>query len=420
MHYLWKFQKFSNWNLKTTEGEFLEILKVGTHNKENEGPDFFTSQIIIDNQKWAGNVEVHVKSSDWYSHNHQTDTNYDSVILHVVWQEDVAVFRRNNTKIPTLELKKYIDVKQLDNYKRLFSNLNLKEINCENDIASVDDFVWKNWLERLYFERLEEKSIPILELLERNNNNWEATCFCIIAKAFGSNKNGNAFFKMAESIPFSIVQKEVSAFRLEALFMGQCNMLKDEGDNYMKKLYDEYNYLKKKYSLEPIKETVQFFRLRPSNFPTIRLSQLAMLYANKINLFQLIVEATDSKELQKLIKTSTSEYWFDHYNFYIKSKTSSKKIISPLFFKTILLNAIIPLRFIKRKVEDSNMNFSRELLIIETLSPESNSITAYFKSKGVVLTSSLHSQALLTLKNNYCKLNKCLQCNIGSFILKYE
>ena len=249
------------------------VTSVGQHNF-NSGPDFFNAKLQIGNQLWAGNVEVHIKSSDWFLHNHEQDKAYDSVILHVVWEHDTDVFRKDNTSIPTLQLRDFTNKAVLNNYEKLFSK-NGKWINCENDFALVDDFVLINWLERLYFERLERKLETIKMLLEETKNDWEAVLFIMLAKNFGLKVNGESFYSLAKSIDFSVVRKSQSNLTaIEALLFGQAGMLVDDLEiAYYLQLQKEYQFLKQKFKLKnngvlPI----QFFRLRPPNFPTIRLS----------------------------------------------------------------------------------------------------------------------------------------------------
>ena len=205
LHYLWKFKKFDTLNLKTSNEEEITIVSVGQY-LELAGPDFFNAQITIGNQKWAGNVEIHLKSSDLYIHNHEQDSGYENVILHVVWEHDTEVFRSNNSEIPVLELQKYVDSDTIDNYQSLMAPKSW--IFCEKQIKEVNEFVFKNWQERMFFERLERKSKPIFDLLEQTNHDWEAVLFCLLAKNFGLNTNGEIFFKIAKSIPFSVIRKE--------------------------------------------------------------------------------------------------------------------------------------------------------------------------------------------------------------------
>ena len=227
LHYIWKLKKFDTSDLKTTNNEVVEIVSVGEHN-QNSGPDFFNSQLKIGNQFWAGNVEIHIKSSDWFVHNHEIDSAYDNVILHVVWEHDTEVFRKDNTEISTIELKKYVSKTALENYQKLFSKSDTW-INCENDFKSVDDFTISNWLERLYFERLERKSNEIEKLLKSSSNNWEAVLFKRLAKNFGLKVNGESFLSLANSIEFSIIRKQQSnLLSLEALLFGQAGFLEDD------------------------------------------------------------------------------------------------------------------------------------------------------------------------------------------------
>ncbi|WP_289045093.1 DUF2851 family protein [uncultured Olleya sp.] len=416
LHYLWKLKKFDTQNLKTTIDEAVLINSVGTHN-HHTGPDFFNGQITIANQLWAGNIEIHIKSSDWFVHNHEVDPNYDNVILHVVWEHDTEVFRKNNTPIPTIQLRDYVSVRALNNYYKLF-NKNQTWINCENTIANVDSFTVNNWLERLFFERLERKSKEIEDLLKTSNNNFEAVLFKLLAKNFGLKVNSDAFLSLANSIDFSIVRKQQNNLQsLEALFFGQANMLdKDVQEVYYINLQKDYAFLKQKFGLDN-KGVIpfQFFRLRPPNFPTIRLSQLANLYHVHQNLFSKVIALDTLTDIYKLFSVSTSTFWEDHYTFDKVSKTSKKKITKS-FIDLLLINTIIPLKFCYAKQQGKAID-DTIIKLIEQLKPEKNSIVDKFKVLKVKSESALQSQALIQLKNNYCDKNMCLKCVIGNSIL---
>lgn len=416
LHHLWQHKKFAVTDLKTTTGESIQILNSGQY-LQLAGPDFFNSQIIIGSQKWAGNVEIHIKSSDWYLHNHEKDSNYDSVILHVVWEHDTPIFRNNNSEIPTLELKNYVQLADLNKYQSLIVQKDW--IYCENDIHTVADFIFKNWEERLYFERLERKSNEILELLKASNNDWEAVLFCLLAKNFGLNTNGPLFLKMAKSIPFSIIRKEAFAVEnLEALFFGQANMLDaDFQDSYVVGLQNEFNYLAHKHKIEEaIFEKVAFFKHRPDNFPTIRLAQLAALYHSQQNLFSKVISVTSIKEIYHLFNLEVSSYWEMHYNFDKKS-VSKKKKISTSFIDLIVLNTIIPVRFAYE--QSLNKEISQEVIDLAlAIAPEKNIIVEKFKEIGIISENAFQTQALLQLKKEYCDQKKCLQCAIGVHLLK--
>jgi hypothetical protein len=417
LHYLWKHKKIDVLNLVTTDFETIEIVSVGQHNL-NSGPDFFNAQLRIAEQHWAGNVEIHLKSSDWFLHNHETDKAYDNVILHVVWEHDTDVFRKDNSKLPTLVLKNFVNEATIKNYHALMNN---KEqwINCENDFGKVEEFIIQNWLERLYIERLENKTELILEHLKKSNNDWESVLFKMLAKNFGLKVNGDAFLSLANSVDFSVIRKLQSNIKqLEALFFGQANLLNETiEDAYYKNLQYEYNYLKQKFKLNndgvlPF----QYFRLRPINFPTIRIAQLAMIYGSQQNLFSKLIGLNKLKDFYSIFSNHTTEFWQSHYTFSRSSKPM-KKSISKSFIDLLLINTIIPLQYCYQK-QNGIDNHEDILKLIQEIKSEKNGIVDKFQSLKPVSISAMESQALLQLKNLYCDKNKCLQCVIGNNILK--
>ncbi|SFZ92677.1 Protein of unknown function [Flaviramulus basaltis] len=416
LHYIWEHKKFQINNLNTTNNETISISHVGQHNL-NSGPDFFNAQLKISEQLWAGNVEIHVKSSDWFLHNHEQDKAYDNVILHVVWEHDTEVFTKNNTPIPTLQIKDFTDVSILNNYERLFSKQN-KWINCENDFAMVDEFLLNNWLERLYFERLEQKFQLIETLLKESKNDWEAVLFKMLAKNFGLKVNGESFFSLARSIDFSIIRKTQSNQQtLEALLFGQSGLLEqDIEEAYYLSLVKDYQFLKQKFKLENNQVLpLQFFRLRPPNFPTIRISQLASLYNQHQNLFSKIIESNSLDDFYELFRVSTSNFWKTHYTFQKESKASVKSLTKP-FVELLLINTILPIKFCYSKQKGEDIDD----LIIKMgtgIHSEKNSIITAFNNLKKVSNSALDSQALIQLKTEYCNKNKCLKCAIGNAFL---
>lgn len=416
LHYIWQYKKFDFSNLTTVSGELLTITNCGNYLHQN-GPDFFNAQIIIGNQKWAGNVEIHIKSSDWYLHHHEKDTNYENVILHVVWEHDTPVFRKDNSEIPVLELKKYISKKNIENYQALASPKSW--IYCERQIASIDKFVLANWLERLFIERLERKYIPIQQLLNETGNNWEAVLFCMLAKNFGLNTNGETFLKMAKSIPFTVIRKESAEIaNLEGLFFGMTNLipLKVE-DNYTKDLKNRFEYLFKKHQLKKIYiEPVQFFKHRPDNFPTIRLAQFAMLYHKHHNLFSKVILSKSLKELYQLFDITISDYWQSHYQF-DKESPNKKKQFSKSFIDLLVINTIVPIQFAFSKSQGKEVSESL-LNLLREVAPEKNIIIEKFSGFGIKAKNSFESQSMLQLKNEYCNYSKCLQCAVGIQLLK--
>ena len=416
LHYVWHFKKFDFSNLTTFDGELLTITNSGNY-LQKAGPDFFNAQIIIGNQKWAGNVEIHIKSSDWYLHHHEKDANYDSVILHVVWEHDTPIFRKDNSEIPVLELKKYVSKDILESYNALTSQKSW--IYCENQIASIDNFVLQNWQERLFFERLERKSLPIEKLLQETENDWEAVLFCMLSKNFGLNTNGETFLQLAKSIPFSVIRKEsFEVENLESLFFGTADLFPmDVQDSYTKELKNRFEYMVQKYQLgKVIIAPIQFFKHRPDNFPTIRLAQLAMLYHKQQNLFSKINSIKKLESLYKLFDITISDYWQTHYQF-DKESPKKKKHFSKSFIDLLVINTIIPLQFAYAKSQGKEVS---ETLVdlLRAIPAEKNIIIEKFSNFGLKSKNAYETQSLLQLKNDYCNHGKCLQCAIGIQLLK--
>ncbi|MFC4478495.1 DUF2851 family protein [Flavobacterium chungangensis] len=416
LHYIWKFKKFDSLNLKSVQGELITILKTGDY-LELAGPDFFNAHIEIGNQKWAGNVEIHLKSSDWYLHNHEKDPAYKNVILHVVWENDTAIFRENNTEIPVLVLKDYVSKEVIENYKALVSPKTW--IFCERQLKEIDRFVFKNWQERLFFERLERKSKFIAQLLEETNQDWEAVLFCLLAKNFGLNTNGNSFLQISMAIPFSVIRKESFEIEnLESLLFGTAGLLEvEKEDVYYKDLKFRYFYLLHKYQIEKTyTEPLQFFKLRPDNFPTIRLSQLAALYHKHQNLFSKIIGLKSVDAVYRLLGVSASSYWQNHYQF-DKESLKKSKTLSKSFIDLLIINTIIPLQFTYSNIMGESI--SEDLIdFINEVTSEKNVIMDKFNSFGIQSKTAFESQTLLELKNEYCERKACLKCAIGLELLK--
>ncbi|KAA1243838.1 DUF2851 family protein [Aquimarina sp. RZ0] len=419
LHYLWKYKKFNFSDLKTTNEEEIVLKKIGNHNQSNAGPDFFNAQLMINDQKWAGNVEIHIKSSDWYAHHHETDPLYDNVILHVVWDDDIEIFRKDNTAIPALQLKEYVDNTIITQYKELVQSNTKNWIQCKNQLPQVSGFVIANWQERLYLERLEEKSIIIKEMLVDSSNDWEAVLFKLLAKNFGLNVNKGAFLSLVNSFDFSIVRKcSNNLGQLESLFFGQAGLLKEETIDhpYSLQLKNEFDFLKNKYKFDnqgviPF----QFFRLRPPNFPTIRLSQLANLYFKRKQLFNEIINRSELDDFYDLFAIETSDFWKNHYTFE-KESPYKRKSLTKSFIHLLLINTVIPIKFLYTKNLGKNPE-NEVLTLMSQLPPEKNTIIKRFSDLGVAIEDSVHSQAMIQLKNKYCDKKACLKCAIGNYLL---
>lgn len=419
IHYLWQFQKWNSAELKTCDGQELSVISPGSHNLSS-GPDFFNARVMIGKQEWAGNVEIHINSSHWYAHHHETDSNYDNVVLHVVWNHDTEVFRRDNSAIPVFELKNIVEAKMMKNYEDLLERPGERWINCEKDFHSFPDFQMQHFLERLYFERLEEKSAFVFQKLENSSNNWEEVLFKMLCKNFGLNINGEAFLSLANSIPFSMIRKiRNDRQQLEALFLGQAGLLEKEIEEiYYRNLQREYSFLKSKFELNsegviPMK----FFRLRPDNFPNIRLAQLASVYHQHSQLFSEVIAAKTSAEIYKLFKIELPEFWQTHYTFQ-KSHLERKKMLSNNFIDLLIINTLIPLKFCFAR-QQGKENDDKIIELMNSLNPESNQIIRKFELlRPKSAENALQSQALLQLKKNYCEKHQCLKCSLGIYLLQ--
>lgn len=417
LHFIWKYGRLQFGELTTSAGETIQLVEVGTHNML-AGPDFFDAKIVIDGQLWAGTVEIHVRSSDWYAHHHEEDPNYNNVILHIVWEDDIAVFRKDNSQIPTVALKEYIPSGILDAYHKLFRQNKNKFINCGKEIGTVGNPIWGNWLERLYFERLERKWNLVSQLLKESQNDWEKVLFIMLAKNFGSKINGDAFFDMARQLDFQMVRKIQDPLQLESVFFGTAGLLSQniQGDYYYDRLKKEFGYLGAKYKIvgHPGQKP-QFFKLRPSNFPTIRLSQLANLYIREQHLFAKIMATQSLEEIYSVLSVSASTYWDDHFTFGKVSGASRKKLTTK-FMDLLVINTVLPIKIGYSKFTGNDI--SEEIInIISVIRPENNSIISKFKELGIGFPSALESQAILQLYHEYCIKNKCLQCVVGHGLL---
>lgn len=416
LHYVWQFKKFDTLNLKTVQGEDIVVVNTGQY-LQLAGPDFFNAQLAIGSQKWAGNVEIHIKSSDWYHHSHEKDTAYENVILHVVWEHDTEVFRKDNTEIPVLELKHYVSAVTLNNYNNLA--VTKSWIYCEKELAHVDAFMFSNWKERLFFERLERKALPILELAKATGNDWEAVLFSFLAKSFGLNTNGEIFYRVAQSLPFSVVRRESFEFEnLEALFFGRVGLLEENHEDlYFKDLKSRYDYICHKYRLDKVYvDPVQFFKHRPDNFPTIRLSQLAQLYHKHQNLFSKLTEGVSVEEIYSIFNIQASPYWQTHYTF-DKVSTKKRKSLTTSFVDLLIVNTIVPFRFAyERSIGKEDPE--KLIAMLQAIKPEKNAIIDKFSQFNVEVKSAFDTQSLLQLKNEYCANKRCLQCAVGLELLK--
>lgn len=426
LQFIWQFQYFNKTELATTHGETVQVVFAGQYNT-NQGPDFSDAKIKIDKTTWAGTVELHIKTSDWNKHNHQSDKNYNNVILHVVWEdhgsrsdsnrEVPAKKAEQSSAIPILELQGRVSKILLQRYEELMNSSAF--IPCEKNIATVRDIVWKSWKDRLQAERLIRKAETVETYLKQNNYHWEETFWWLLARNFGMKVNADAFEAIARSVSVNFLAKHKSQIQqLEALLLGQAGLLEGKfSEDYPKLLQQEYKFLKEKYKLKPIHQPVHFLRMRPGNFPTIRLAQLAALISESAHLFSKIKEAKSVKEISKWFDLTANDYWHYHYCF---DETSSfkKKKLGTAMIDNIIINTVAPVLFAYGGYHDELKYKDKALKWLEATAAESNSITKGFQHLGIENKNAFDSQGLIELKNEYCDKKRCLDCSVGNAILK--
>jgi hypothetical protein len=417
LHYVWQNKLFVAHHLKTTDDESIEIIDVGKMNTD-AGPDFFNAKIRIGETIWAGNVEIHINSSDWNKHQHQFDPAYNNVILHVVYQVDTDVYRTDGERIPQLQL--VFSEKIEENYEQLFSQR--KWIPCADKINTVPSIVIQSWESALLTERLEQKTNAIKNLLIENNHHWEKAFYITLARSFGFGTNSQAFESLAKSLPLSVLGKHKDQiFQLEALLFGQAGLIvKTKEDDYSMKLEKEYEFLRLKYNLTPIDQSQwKLLRLRPDNFPHIRIAQFAALIHSSSKMFSKIVENPEIEYLKHLFDCNPSHYWHTHYLFVTKSLFKIKKI-GKESVNGILINTVVPFIFCYAQQKNNQRLKDKALQMLEQIPPERNFIVQKWKTLGIISKNAFDSQALLQLKKQYCDDKKCLRCRIGHKVLTYK
>lgn len=417
--YLWKMRLFNQQGLITTDGEEIEIKKVGLQNI-NGGPDFFDARININNTLWAGNVELHIKSSDWLLHQHQHDASYQNIILHVVYQHDKEIFNNQGQSIKTLELKNYIDNTLIENYEELKKNEDV--IPCAKSIGTIAKSIINTQLQGVIVQRLENKTKSIERLLAENNNNWEQSFYLQLASNFGFKVNSIPFEMVARNTSLNILAKHKNnLLQLEALLLGQAGFLDQTlFSSYAKNLQNEYEYLKRKYQLNFIAPHLwKLSRLRPVNFPEVRLAQFAALIHNSSHLFSKIIQTQSPQEMLKLFQISASSFWDNHYTLNSQSK-KTEKVLGLSSIQNIIINTVVPFIFVYGKQYKNEDMSQLALDLLEKIPPEKNSIIEMWKAIGVKPENALESQALIELRNNYCLKKKCLACSIGYYVLKNQ
>ena len=428
LQYVWRHKLFPLHALISTDGNNVEIIDVGLQNTD-AGPDFFNAKVKIGETVWVGNVEIHMKSSDWYVHGHDKDSAYNNVILHVADNVNSEVTTQDGRRIPQIEL--HIPEKILDNYNHLLEED--KYPPCYGIIPQISNFEIHSWMSALLAERLERKTNDILRRVKLCNGSWESAYFMTIARNYGFGVNGDAFEIMASRIPLNYAaHQRDNILQTEALFMGQAGLLEEDAiqpvylqnamqEGYFEKLKNEYHFLANKYNLKPMDRSMwKFLRLRPQNFPHIRISQLANLYCSRKADLADIIECNTEDELKDAFNTDVTPYWETHYTFGSTSCKTSKSL-SPSSLNLLIINTAVPMMFAYGKHRGDEKLCEKALNILDNLKAENNYIVRMWRMCGLFVHSAGDSQALIQLKKEYCDTKKCLKCRIGyEYLKKYE
>lgn len=412
LQFIWQHQYFAKTDLHCLNDDPLTIVYPGIWNSD-QGPDFLEGKIKVGNTSWAGHIEIHIKSSDWNRHKHTEDANYANVMLHVVWENDMDL----GLPFPTLELKGKVSRIMLARYESLMNSKSF--IPCGTQIATVKPIIFNAWKERLLIERLVAKSSSFKNDISQSGYDWEDGFWQAIATGFGTPKNTEAFTGIAKTVPIKILAKHANQLQqLEAILLGQAGLLDaDFDEQYPVMLQKEYRFLKQKYTLPTASISLQFLRMRPAGFPTIRLAQLAALLHNRTQLFSEIKEAKTIQDIYTILDATANDYWLYHYVFE-KETTFKEKKLGRQMMNVIITNAIIPYLYVYASYHKDKVQQQKLLDWLQKIAAEKNNITTGFQDLGIENKNAWDSQALIQLKKNYCDSKNCLNCAVGVSLLR--
>ena len=419
LHYVWQHQLLSD-GLTTTEGQPVVVLRAGDPNHD-AGPDFFNARLRIGGMEWAGNVEIHIRTSQWRQHHHSTDPAYNNVILHVVYEHDTEIQLQDGSTPLTLELKHWLHPSLVANYDALTAPSQQGDIACAHKIGQVPEFITRSFLERLAMERLEDKSATATRMLDESHGGWEQVCYWLVARYFGGKVNALAFELLAKSTdPRFLSRWKDNPQRMEALLMGQAGLL--DGyftDDYPRQLQADYAALRNGAGLKPIDGYLwKFYCLRPSSFPTIRISQFANVMASTANLFSTLLPLTEVKPIEQLFGQRAADYWSNHYQFDQPAPATSVKRVGRMLTHSLIINAWVPLLFVYGHTHNQQHYKDQALALLTQLPPEDNAVVRRWQALGIKPANAAESQALLQLHSRYCQSRRCLDCRIGFHVLK--
>ncbi len=417
LSFLWKNRLLNHEGLVLANGEGLEIIHPGTENPD-AGPDYFSAKIRIGSTIWAGNIEIHLKSSDWIIHKHHLNEQYGNIILHLVHENDCDLDDIRQKNINVLEIKNYYDRSLFERYENLLKSKSW--IPCQNQIGTVDGFVVRNWLGRLMVERLEGKSQEVSDYFDFFKNDWEQTFFYFLSKNLGFRVNSVPFGMLAQRTPYLLLQKNSDDLqKLEAILFGQAGLLSENiKDVYARILQKEYTYQKAKYNLEPIQGSLwKFSKLRPVNFPTIRISQIAAILHGARHIFRNVVESQTIQDIHSLFSSKVSDFWENHYTFEKESPKRTKRL-GAQSIHNIIINTIAPILFVYGRQTNNEKLCEKALEFLNETPPEDNSIIQKWSSFGIKPVNASESQALLELHKFYCTPRRCLDCHIGVCLVR--